>query len=109
MGLALTGPDGALMDLSGQELTMFVKRNEGADEPAPVFEYNVHERLPMTYHRVNFTSENKTMVIELHPVDPLFEAMVFIAFERKPTGSKLFIVLHVTNLQIFSWNIKMLT
>ena len=31
MGLAVSGPDGKPMDLSGQELTMFVKRDTKND------------------------------------------------------------------------------
>lgn len=86
MGLALSGPDGSPMDLSGQEMTMFVKRDLTNDIPPIKYKYDT-EQGAMKVHRVNFTSNISYTAIEIRPIDPDTVIHVYISHERRPTVS----------------------
>ena len=98
MGLAVSGPDGKPMDLSGQELTMFVKRDTTNDVQPMQYNYDV-EYGSMKVHRFNLTDPTKYIVVEVRPVDAHTTSSVHISHEKRTTISS-----SVTNYTQISLN-----
>lgn len=85
MGLSLTGPDGKPLDLSGQTLTMFVKRDLSSDDTVASIYNFTKKRNGVTYHRFNFTSEENVMAIEMRPVQRIVSSNILIKKHVKPS------------------------
>ena len=86
-GLAVCGPNGKPMDLAGQELSMFVKRDLINDLPLVPHRYT--NEGAMNVHRFNFTSETNSMVIEVRPTDPNIQTHIYLSYEKRPTVSNI--------------------
>ena len=97
MGLAISGPNGKSLDLAGEELSIFVKRNLLSDKPPILYEYDKEGGL--IFHRFNYTWEGHVVVIESRPVDLHTQINYFIAFNKTPTFSNALLNHSTTNLE----------
>ena len=67
MGLALTDGNGNPLDLAGQELQMFVKRDASKDVPPEMNEFDTSGT--MRFHKFNYSSLDNGVVFEVKPPD----------------------------------------
>lgn len=67
MGLALTDGNGNPLDLAGQELQMFVKRDASKDVPADMNAFDTSAS--MRFHKFNYSSLDNGVVLEVKPLD----------------------------------------
>lgn len=88
MGLSLTGLDGKPLDLSGQTLTMFVKRDT-SQSTKPLIYNSTKRKEGITYHRFNFTSDINVMAIEMRPFEKFVSSKMFIKKNMKPSVTNL--------------------
>ena len=67
MGLSLSDGDGNPLDLSGQELQMFVKRDASKDIPPEMNEFDTSSS--MRFHKFNYSSLENGVVFEVKALD----------------------------------------
>ena len=67
MGLALTDGEGKPLDLAGQELQMFVKRDASKDVPSDMNSFDSSDS--MRFHKFNYSNLDNGVVFEVKPVD----------------------------------------
>lgn len=67
MGLALSDADGNPIDLAGQELQMFVKRDASNDIAAEMNQFS--DAGTMRFHKFNYSTLENAVAFEVRPLD----------------------------------------
>ena len=84
-GLSLTDASGKPLDLAGQELQMFVKRDLSTYTQPDMHTFD--DISVMKVHKFNYTSNDSGIAVEIRPVDPELKLKMFIQYVKRPTVS----------------------